>query len=79
MTIDNLAIDLVRLAVNVWFKVLFVIEMKGLVVRLKQDTRSAWNTCETFVTQITRRQVSVDREQFLWIEAALSVPRELRL
>jgi len=79
MTIYNLAIDIVRRAINVWFQVLFVIEMKGLIVRLKQDTRSAWDTCETFVTQITRRQVSIDREQFLWIEAALSVPRELRL
>jgi hypothetical protein len=53
--------------------------MKGFVVRLKQDTRSGRDTGETFVTQITRRQVSIDSEQFLWIEAALYVPRELHL
>jgi hypothetical protein len=79
VTIYNLAIDIVRRAINVWFQVLFVIEMKGFVVRLKQDARSAWDTSESFMTQITRRQVSVDREQFLRIEAALTVARELRL
>jgi hypothetical protein len=36
MTIDNLAVDFIRPAVDVWFQVLFVVEMKRPFGRLRR-------------------------------------------
>jgi len=67
VTIDNLAIDIVRLAIDVWFQVFIVIEMKGPFIRLERwaegevrNTRQ--NTSQTFMAHIARREVSIHRE-----------------
>ena len=84
MTIDNLAIDIVRLAVNIWLKVLFVIEMKlrsGQLKRLANgNLRSSRQTPDQpLMTDIARRQVPIDREQFVGLQCTSAVPGKLRL
>ena len=84
MTIDNLAIDIVRLAVNVWLQVLIVVEMKGPSGRLKRlADRKLRNSGQTsgsnVVTHIARRQMPIDREQFVGIQCAPAVSCKLSL
>jgi hypothetical protein len=64
VTIDNFAIDFVRLTVNVWLQVLIVIEMKRLFTRLKRwaEGEIRNRTGQTLVARIAPRQVSVDGE-----------------
>jgi hypothetical protein len=84
MTIDYLAIDIVRGAINVRREVLIVIEMKGLFARLERSTNrellsSRPDPRQTFVTLIARRQVSINRQQFVGIHCPPVIPCKLRL
>jgi hypothetical protein len=79
VTIDNLAIDIVRLAVNIWLKMLIVIEMKGRFVKLKR-LANVWQTPDQpLMTHIARRKVPIGREQFAGIQCAAAIPCKLRL
>jgi hypothetical protein len=84
VTIDNLAIDIVRLAVNIRLEVSIVIEMKLRSVQLKRlangNLRSPRQTPDQpLMTHIARREVLIDREQFVGIQCASAVPGKLRL
>ena len=82
MTLDNLAIDIVCLAVNVWLQVLLVIEMKwpfaGLKYRAYSELRGR-HPGQAFVTFIARTQVAIDRQQFIRVQRALVVRCKLCL
>ena len=65
MTIYNLAINIVRPAVDVWLQMLFVIEMKRLVIQLERRAAGGQNAGQTSVTHVAGRQMSIDREQFV--------------
>jgi hypothetical protein len=80
VTINNLSIDIVRLAINIGRQVLLVIKMKSPLTRLEQWAGGGLrNRGQTSVARIARRQVTIDREQFVRVQCARCVPCKLSL